>query len=489
MMIDSEQEFENARAAIADARATGAKTLYLHRAEIGTLTHLPEELGDLETVTILDIGETQVSDISVLALLGGLKALELTNTQVTDIAPLADLPYLEEVYLGGTGVTDISALSDLVRLKLLRLDDTGVIDITTLSHLPTLNRLVLDRAAIRDLRPLLRLRRNFEGSDSGQLTFRDCAATRLDDRIREISEISDSAVRAQELFDYLETWEPPWEQEPDPDELAPIEVVDGRLEIGASHPTEAECDEALKQVIHERLRGRAGDLAQLAGNLYPRLAGRARGLYEKLDRPFAELDMLLVHLDVEDLADLYERRGERQGDDALTPDVVDALADVARDGPGLTLDNPDVEKLEERKRRFAASAPPAQVGAAHDEMSRLVAGAQAVFGERLRALEGRMDGRESLPSTAVVQEAVHRNVLLRIGQFVLGPAKVIFLGAAGNALWQFVHEGWPVITIIAESYGPAFARWFSAALSSAKEMVGVAANVELKPVPRMPRRD
>lgn len=292
----------------------------------------------------------------------------------------------------------------------------------------------------------------------------------------------------RELFDYLETWEPPWEQVPEADALVAVDVVDERIEMAASHPTEAEREEPLKQVLHTRLRERAEELAQLAGNVFPRLATRARGLHGKLDGPFETLDMMQIHLDVEDLADIYERRDSRQGEDAFTPDVVDVLADIARDGPGLTLDNPDVERLEDRKRRFAANPPPEDVQAAHDEMSRMVSAAEAVFGARLRAVEDRMDGRD-LPSTGAMQEAVHRNVLIKIGRLGLKISGVVIGGALGNALWQFVQDSWPVFMTIAESYGPSFVRWFIAALSNVQELAGVFANVEIKPVPRNRRKD
>lgn len=173
----------------------------------------------------------------------------------------------------------------------------------------------------------------------------------------------------------------------------------------------------------------------------------------------------------------------------MTADVTDVLADIARDGPGLTLDNPDVEMLEARKRRFAANPTPEHVQAAHAELSRRVAVAEDIFGARLRAMEDRLDGREDLPSTAVMQEAVHRNVLLKIGRFGLGLGGSDFVGAMGGALWQFVHENWPAFMAIAESYGPSFARWFVAAVSSVQELAGLLANVDLKPVPRESPKD
>ena len=466
-MTDADKAFETAREMIAEAKRSGVEMLDFDREQTRALRRLPDEIGEMDGLHRLNLNNTDVSDLVSLAGLTGLTRLDLSSTEVSDLTPLAGLTGLTTLFLNSTDVSDIAPLAGLTGLTMLDLDRSGA----------------------KDLRPLSGLHRLANTPEGFGLTYRDCAATRLDDRIREISEIKDAATRAKTLFGYLETWEPPWEQVPEADELVSVEVVHERIELAARHPTEAERDEALKRALHERLRDRAEDLARLAGNLFPRLATRARGLHEKLSRPFETLDMMQVHLDIEDLADIYERRDSRQGEDAFTPDVVDVLADIARDGPGLTLDNPDVERLEERKRRFAASPPPEHVQAAHAEMSRKVAAAEAVFGDRLRTVEDRMEGREDLPSTGVMQEAVHRNVLLRIGRFGLGIAGTAAVGAMGSALWQFVHDGWPVFTILAESYGPAFARWFVASLSNVEELAGVLANAEIKPIPRRSKKD
>ena len=290
------------------------------------------------------------------------------------------------------------------------------------------------------------------------------------------------------MFAYLETWELPAggsTPEPQPDDLLPVGLAeDGRLEIAASTPTEAERDEALKRALHRALQQKAAELARLAGNQFPRLAGRARSLSDRLDADFEDVDLLLVHMDVEDLKSSYDLRDQRRGEDKYSPDVVDGMADVVNTGPGLTLDHPDVELLEERKRRFAADPAGSDVRQAHDAMSRAVASDEVAIGDRLRDLETRLSDRDDPSSTGAMQVSVHRNLLIRIGRV----AKVVVGGAAGSALWYFVQANSETILPLLSSYGVAFADWFLAAMSQVEQLAGVFANAEKRPIER-PRKD
>ncbi len=291
------------------------------------------------------------------------------------------------------------------------------------------------------------------------------------------------------MFAYLEDWVPPGEGEaPPPDALFPVTPSAGRLEIAASVPSEAERDEALKRALHEQLKPKVADLARLAGNRFARLAGRARSLSDRLDRPFEELDMVLIHLDVEEIKTSFDRRAERTGEDAYTADVVDALSDVAAAGPGLTLDNPDVEILEQRKRRFAGQPPDPDAQAAHDAMSAVVAKDDKAFGDRLRALEERMPERMAEISTPVIQRAAHRNIFWRIGVSVVLAGGSLGIGVAGNiiadlhgpAIVDFLASNWPAVVQVASSYGGAFLDWFLTSVAPIPELSALVARTRKK---------
>ena len=71
-------------------------------------------------VEVLDLSNTQVSDISALAGLKNLKGLYLRNTQVSNITSLTGLKNLKNLALHGTQVTDVSSLFHLRGLTISR---------------------------------------------------------------------------------------------------------------------------------------------------------------------------------------------------------------------------------------------------------------------------------------------------------------------------------------------------------------------------------
>jgi internalin A len=479
------------------AGLTGLTGLSSNRTQVSDLS----ALAGLTGLTMLSLGDTQVSDLSPLAGLTGLTQLWLSGTQVGDLSPLAGLTGLTQLWLNGTQVSDLSPLMQLKGLTVLRLSQTQVSDSNTfsltaltgltelwLSHtqvsdlsfladLTEIRELLLYGIPATDLRPLRKLTRLATAPEGFGLTFKDTGAARIDDRIAEIAEIKDNAERARALFEYLEGREPPSDAAgsvPPPDDLLPILFQDGRLEVAQSLPTEAERDERLKQVLHERMRAKARELAQAAGNRFPRLAVRARAVAAQVDRPFFEVDLLVLHLDVEDLA-ARELTGEEEGE-VYPPEVTGPLSDVLRIGPGLTLGNPDVDKLIERTNRAKGKPIPTDEKAAHDRMSEVTAADQAAIGDGLRALEGRMD---SLPAEValVTQRAAHRNMLWRIGvvsmfavDVALNVATNVVSAHYQHQIVAFVQTNWPILMEVAATYGSAFAEWFAASMGSVPDL-------------------
>ena len=465
------------------ARLTGLRNLWLAGTQVTNLA----PLAGLARMEWLVLDATQVTDFAPLAGMTGLRSLSLNRTQFADLAPLAGMTRLKWLFLGDTRVTNLALMAELTGIESLSLNAARVVDLGPLSGLTKITMLGLEGSEVFDLRPIRKLTGLVENPYGAGLVFKDTPATRADAQIARIAEVEDPKQRARELFRYLEDWVPPVVQvdAPEPDALLAVTMVDGQLEIAASLPSEAERDERLKRVLHERLRPKAAELAQLAGNRFPWLAARARALLLQVDRPFDDLDMLALHLEVEDLSASLARGAERGGEEAYTPDVADALGDVVRIGPGLTLDNADVERLEERKRRYAADPPTPEVKAAHDALSVAVAGDERAIGDRLRALEARIMEAPEAASSGAVQDAAHRNLLIRAGRMLAGN---IIGGVAGNAVYALLTAHSPEIAVVASSYGTAFAHWFLPLLDQARELAGMAANVEMRPLPTGPRR-
>jgi hypothetical protein len=449
-------------------------------------------ISNLGQLVRLDLGRTKVKDLKPLLLLAKLKNLDLSGLRAANLVQLSEMVWLTDLTLVNTSISDLSMFSGYKGLQALRLDNTGVADLGPLKTHSGLRTLWLDGTKVKDLSPLLALSQ-LESRPLGLgLTFKSCAAAQQDPRIAEVSEIKDAKERARALFDYLDPeWETRGEEPPAADPLFEVEDEDGRLEVAASTPSEAERDERLKRVLHERLQAKADDLSKAAGNRFPRLATRARALVKQVDVPFEDLDMLGVHLAVEDLAEMARRGREEDGGEAFPEEVSVPLADVLRTGPGLTLDNEDVELLMDRARRYAAAPAPEAEKAAQDAMSHAVASDPRAIGDRLRALETQV-AESHTPEAAVAQRAVNRNVLIRLGKGALVVTGSLALGVAGNliaashgpAITEFIGSNWATLVQAASTYGTAFADWFVSAMSQMSEFTGLAANI-----PNQPRKD
>jgi internalin A len=462
------------------AQLTALTALYISDTLVSDLTPIAK----LTALTHLDLNNTQVSDLTPIAKLTALTYLDLTNTPVSDLTPIAKLTTMKTLFFISTQVSDLTPIAKLTTLKTLYLHNTPVIDLTPIAKLTALTALGLNNTWVSDLRPLTALRKLAEDPQFQGLEFNGTTATNFDLSFAEIAEIKDAKNRAAELFAYLEDWEPPVvfdENGPTPSPLLDVKTTDEKLEIADSHPSEAERDDQLKQVLHTRLKARNTDLERLAGNRFFVLCAKARSLTTRLDGNFDDLDMLNIHLDVEELTRLNDRGSERDGDEPFPQEVADALADVVSIGPGLTLDNKAVELLEDRKLRFAANTPTADQQAAHDGLSAAVAQDDAAMGDRLRALETQVLEREDDSAGAAIQDAAHRNILIKVARLALAGVKLVAVGVAvtivSPPVTVFLTANWPVIAEVAALYGTSFQTWFLSAMSGLTEFAGLAANI------------
>lgn len=117
------------------------------------IVELPRNMGLLKSVTNLDLSwNSNLSDISVLSGLTGLKNLELRGTSVSNICALTGLTGLTNLDLSYNDyLRDISALSGLTGLTNLDMGGTGVSDISVLSGLTGLIELDLGLTSVRDI--------------------------------------------------------------------------------------------------------------------------------------------------------------------------------------------------------------------------------------------------------------------------------------------------------------------------------------------------
>lgn len=110
---------------------------------------------DLRNVTELDLSDTGLDDLALLAGLSGLQELYLDGTQVSDLTPLAGLSGLQKLYLRNTQVSDLTPVAGLSGLQTLFLGDIQVSDLAPLEGLSGLQTLSLSLCSqVSDFTPL-----------------------------------------------------------------------------------------------------------------------------------------------------------------------------------------------------------------------------------------------------------------------------------------------------------------------------------------------
>lgn len=112
-------------------RALGNPISPLTHQEFISVTHLVARergiaslagIDSLTNLTVLDLADNQIRDISPLTGLTHLTYLDLENNRIQNIAPLAGLTQLEALFLGFNEIADISALTGLTRLRSVGLE-------------------------------------------------------------------------------------------------------------------------------------------------------------------------------------------------------------------------------------------------------------------------------------------------------------------------------------------------------------------------------
>ena len=111
-------------------------------------------LAGLTALQTLNVSRTQVADLAPLAGLTALQTLDVSGTQVTDLAPLAGLTALQTLDVSGTQVTDLAPLAGLTALQTLDVSGTQVTDLAPLAGLTALQTLDVSGTQVTDLSPL-----------------------------------------------------------------------------------------------------------------------------------------------------------------------------------------------------------------------------------------------------------------------------------------------------------------------------------------------
>ncbi|WP_260682072.1 DUF2252 family protein, partial [Alkalicoccobacillus porphyridii] len=128
---------------LAGARGSGIKSL--------------EGLQYAKHLSIADLRENQITDLTPLESLTELEDLRIASNQITSVKALADLTLMKRLDLRSNSVKDLSPLSELKQLEILDLRENGLSDIRVVASFSQLKELNLRENAVSDLHPIREL--------------------------------------------------------------------------------------------------------------------------------------------------------------------------------------------------------------------------------------------------------------------------------------------------------------------------------------------
>ena len=137
------------------AYLTGLEHTNLYRlgANDNQITNLTP-LSGLEGLKHLSLWGNPISDLSPLASLTQLRYLHLGLCEISNLSPLTGLTGLTNLYLHGNQISDIKPLAELTQLTHLWLGWNLIMDVSPLSNLTRLTELILSSNPIIDYSPL-----------------------------------------------------------------------------------------------------------------------------------------------------------------------------------------------------------------------------------------------------------------------------------------------------------------------------------------------
>ncbi|MGC1496710.1 MAG: leucine-rich repeat domain-containing protein [Sulfitobacter sp.] len=412
---------------------------------IKNLEAIPLEIATLSKLDWLDLSHTSITSAEPLSTLTKLETLSLNRTQVTSAEPLSTLTNLKRLSLTNTPITSVEPLTAHTDMSLLYLNGTQIETVETLANLTNLVGLDLEDTSISDLRPLKNLNNLTSQEAYAGLTYKNCAATKLDPELKRLSEIEDNQERTRETLAYLKTlteWPPsrsrPIPKEPDQDRILSVQITpDEKLDVDAATPTPEELDDRIKRACHTQLKEAVESFIAASGNQHHRLTQRSRSFYEKLDKPFNDLDMLDLHFGIEMLADVLAKRDERKGEDILSAEMVVSLGEIARIGPGLVRDNADVEDFENRRTRDDDLQAPIDQDV-KDALLAKISTSDDIIGELLRSYADQAKGQAPSTRRGLAGTIINRNTIIAATAAVV--SGIAINRADALVLWLFQNS-------------------------------------------------
>ena len=110
-----------------------------------------DPLSSIESLIVLNINDTMVSDLAPLSGLDRISTIEADNTLITDLTPLAADSGLEKLMISHCKVASLTPLRDMTKLKVLTADRNGLNDLDGLQDKGELVSLSIAENQLEDL--------------------------------------------------------------------------------------------------------------------------------------------------------------------------------------------------------------------------------------------------------------------------------------------------------------------------------------------------
>ncbi|MDF1802533.1 hypothetical protein [Thalassovita sp.] len=181
-MSEADKAYEYAVHLIEQARLADARILSFDHVMFHPLERVPNSLLSLQQLESLDIGNTGISDLSLICELRGLRGLRLNGAAVRDLSPVLKL-----VKLGGR-ISRVVRSFEPNDLPLFTYPDTKDSNFNSKQFFRT--NLSTD---------------SFDFESLSGISFTGCVATKQNKALEAISQIANPIERTHTLFEYLRT--------------------------------------------------------------------------------------------------------------------------------------------------------------------------------------------------------------------------------------------------------------------------------------------
>ncbi|MFJ8242712.1 leucine-rich repeat domain-containing protein [Bacillus tropicus] len=114
-------------------------------------------IGQLENINMLFLRDNKISDLTPLSKIKKIKTLDLIGNNIKDIQPLFTLSTMKQLYLANNQISDLTGIDRLNNVKLLWIGNNKINNVESISKMSNLIELEISESEIKDISPLSQL--------------------------------------------------------------------------------------------------------------------------------------------------------------------------------------------------------------------------------------------------------------------------------------------------------------------------------------------